>query len=277
MSEILKIKYRTWYQGQPPQKIKLEIPGWGGKNNEHTDGSEAQPWHCTPFLDGSTYGLELLYPFDTECHVKIVEDKITFEGDFSAESSKTQPVKLPPFISFAAGHFGMTSCLDIQVPETHVLRIESHPSFYTDNTHTIPCVVPGHLQTAWWPKIFFVVFKFPLPGQTYIFKKNMPYAQIIVLPKKPVYSIDEMNETERNSRNLLDNKIVKNSNIFTKNAWRSNLGYDFDDKYKILSGIFAKAGTEGVINFVNNVKPKKTIKLKLIHENKTLQNKKKGT
>ena len=57
------------------------------------------------------------------------------------EITKPQGVHLPPFACFADGHFGMTSCLDIQVPDGYVLRMESHPRFYTDTTNTVPCVV----------------------------------------------------------------------------------------------------------------------------------------
>lgn len=252
--EKIPIKYRTWYQGEPPRPIRLQIPGWAGEQNKHTDGDVPQAWHCTPFVEASTYGLELVYNFDTECHVKYVDGELKFIGDFSQEKHKIVPqISLPPFSTFAPGHFGMSSCADIMVPEGHILRLEPHPRYYTDETHTTPLCIPGHLATAWWPKIFFVVFKNPMPGQTYIFRKGEPYAQILVLPRKVQYDIEPMTATEANRRNNIDDIIVKYGKIFSTNDWHDNLGHNFNDKYKVLNNVFTKSGKDGVIKFLDQV------------------------
>lgn len=248
-----EIKYRTWFKGIPPRPIKLEIPGWAGDSHGHSDGDRPQPWHCPPFVDGATYGLELLYPFDSECHVKVVDGQIKFEGDFAEENRLVNGVQFPPFMSFAPGHFGFTSSLDLKVPPGHILRLEAHPRFYTDTTYTVPLAVPGHIQTEWWPKIFFVVFKQPMPGQTYIFRKNEPYAQVLVLPRKVVYDIKEMTPEEKEERRVLDDKLAKYHKYFVRNRWTDHIGHTFDDKYRILSGIFAKHGVDGINNFLNKI------------------------
>ena len=272
MHEPIRVKYRYWHQGKPPKPIRLQIPGWSGIDNQHTNGSKAQPWHCQPFVDGSTYGLELCYPFDTECHVQVRDGKLEFIGDFEEENKVTmlQNVKLPPFSSFAEGHFGMTSCLDLQVPDDMVLRIESHPRFYTDTTNTVPCVVPGHLQTSWWTKIFFVVFKNPVEGQKYIFRKGEPYAQILVLPKKCSYDVVEMTENEKFKRGTQDNIIVDFARNIAGNTWVSEAGHEFDDKYKKLSTVAAKNGCPYMTKHLEDIKnkPKVSIKRKLLKKRK---------
>lgn len=250
--EKIKIKYRTWFRGQAPRPIKLEIPGWAGEQNNHTNGDKPQPWHCVPFIEGSTYALELVYPFDTECHIKNINGKIIFDGDFSEENKLCPDVKLPPFLSFAPGHFGMTSSLDIQVPTDFVLRTEPHPRFYTDITGTVPCCLAGHIQTEWWPSFFFVVFKNPLHGQSIIFRKNEPYGQILVLPRKASYDIQEMSNEEKTERGFLDSKISSHFKKFAKNDWLDHLGNNFSDKYKQLLTIFNKSGSNGVKTFLSN-------------------------
>ena len=244
MSETIRVKCRTWHLGKPPKSIKLQIPGWSGCDHTHTHGSKAQPWHCQPFIDGSTYGMELTFPFETEFHATMRDGKMHFEGDFAAENEITKPqgVHLPPFACFADGHFGMTSCLDIQVPDGYVLRMESHPRFYTDTTNTVPCVVPGHLQTSWWSKIFFVVFKNPVEGQKYIFRKDEPYAQILILPKKVSYEVDPMTEQEIFKRGSQDGIIADNARSIAGLTWTSEGGHQFDDKYKKLASVAAKHG-----------------------------------
>src|SRR5947209_1779647 len=81
--KIIPIKYRNWLHGQPPKRIKLDIPGWAGENSW----AMPQPWHCKPFADANTYGLELVYTWQTTCTVTCdnPEGMCSFEGNFDAE------------------------------------------------------------------------------------------------------------------------------------------------------------------------------------------------
>ena len=260
----LHIKYRTWYKVVPPKQIKLKIPGWSGEQNEHKTGDKPMPWHCIPFVESSTYGLELCYPFESECRVYLDEKgEVKFDGDFSKDIAdcSDNSISFPPFSSFAPGHFGMTSALDIQAPEDYVLRTEPHPRFYVDTVGDVPCCISGHLQTQWWSKIFFVVFKNPLPGQTLIFRKNEPYGQIIFVPKKVKYDIQEMTLKEKIERQELTNKITNLSKNYINNKWIDHKGNSFDDKYKVLSKIYQEQGIEGINKFLDSVKGSK-IKIK---------------
>lgn len=272
--EKINVKYRTWFKGIAPRPIKLEIPGWAGEPNAHTDGDKPQPWHCPPFVEGSTYGLEICYPFDTECHIKMVGENIVFEGDFREENKNCPEVQLPPFLSFAPSHFGTTSSVDIRVPDGYILRLEPHPRFYTDTTGTVPCCLAGHIQTDWWPRIFFMVFKNPFPGQTIIFRKGDPIAQALILPKKISYNIQEMSEEEKNRRLKTDSKIDQLIKKYAKNEWKDHRGHSFSDKYKQLSKIAAKGGEKAVNDFLNQLQyddlqvklPKKQFKRKLLRK-----------
>jgi hypothetical protein len=250
-TELIELRCRTWYKGLFPKRIKLKIPGWAGESANHSSGNPPQPWHCPPFVEGSTYGLELIYPYDTECIVRNNNETAFFDGDFDKE----KPIDItrwPPFESFAPGFYGFTSSLDIKVPANYVIRLESHPKYYTDKTYTTPCVVPGHIQTEWWTRIFFIVFKVPPPNGIHVFKKREPYAQILILPKTVKYQIKEMSDGEKRERNLLENKIHEAEHYLGKNKWIDNSGHAFNDKYKVLSGIFSKSGIEGVKNYIDN-------------------------
>jgi hypothetical protein len=253
--ESIEVKYRTWYKGIPPKPIKLEIPGWAGDSHGHKDGDRPMPWHCIPFVEASTYGLELLYPFAVECHVKNVGGKIVFEGDWDKEQPPND-VQFPPFLSFAPGHFGFTSSMDIEAPPGHIIRLEPHPRLYTDTTGTVPLAVAGHIQSEWWPKIFFVVFKSPLPGQEYIFREGEPYAQILILPRKVTYSVKEMSQQEKDVRLRRDHYISQHRTKIANHSWFDYLNNNFDDKYKVLSQIYAKEGVAGVDRFLEEINAK---------------------
>jgi hypothetical protein len=84
--DTLTIRYSTYYADVPPPQPRLANVSWAGSpDKKMEDGSEVQPWHCLPFVEGSTYGLELVYPFETECHVVAERGTIGFEWDFAKE------------------------------------------------------------------------------------------------------------------------------------------------------------------------------------------------
>lgn len=246
----IDVKYRTYFKGIPPQPIKLQIPGWAGVHNKHTNGDEPQPWHCPPFVSGSTYGLELIYPFDTECRVIRKDGNVIFEGDFSNESpwSETGKPASPPFMSFAPNHYGFTSSLDIMPPDNCITRLEPHPRFYTDTTGTCPIAITGHIA-PWWSKIFFVVFKSPREGETHIFRYGEPYAQLLILHNKVIYNIKEMTIEEQRTREKLSSKIDNLTEEVANKIWHDYRGNKFNDRYKVLSKI---AQNENIDDYLNN-------------------------
>lgn len=271
----MEVKYRTWHTAQPPRPIKLQMPGWSGKDRRHDNGAEPQPWHCPPFVDASTYAHELVYPYKSECVVKRVGGELVFEGDFSeepwsiAENGETvmgnQPKKrTPPMMSFAAGHYGMSSGLDMEPPEGYVIRTEPHPRFYTDDTGTVPCLLAGHIQ-RWWSRIFFVVFKAPREGETQIFRPGEPYGQVLFVPQKNPVHFEHFSPEEARGREFREKRIGDHGKKIANHSWYDNKMQSFDDKYKVLSSAYAKGGYEGVDGTIEEKikKPGPTIKTKI--------------
>lgn len=256
MTEV-EVRYRTWYKGLPPRPIKLQIPGWAGSNKKHCNGERPQPWHCPPFVDGSTYGLELIYPFDNECRVRRVGDEIVFDGDFKSEciAWDTSGEGKPPFLSFAPDHYGMTSALDIMPPEGYCFRLEPHPRFYTDRTGTCPIAAAGNIQ-RWWGRIFFVAFKSPLEGETHVFRKGEPYAHVLIIPNKPNIVVKQMTEEEAQQRAEQERKLGDYGDLIAKNNWRDHKGLPFNDKYKVLASAFSKDGEAGIQEVIESAQKK---------------------
>jgi hypothetical protein len=249
-NEKILVKYRTWHLGLPPRPIRMPVPGWAGDHKKHDNGCTAQAWHCPPFVEGSTYGLELVYPFEQETRVTFDGKKINFEGDF--EGQEVWPKKGPPFDSFASHHYGMTSCLDILPPEGHVLRLETHPRFYTDTVGDVPCALAGHIR-RFWPKIFFVVFKAPWPGQTHVFRKGEPYAKVLIVPEKVSYEVEKMSDDEANARDALDHEMVTAAPLIHRNKFTTgDTKLTFDDKYRQLLGVYNREGADGVKRYVRS-------------------------
>jgi len=252
----IELSYRAWNQAQPPRRIKLGIPGWAGEDTPAADGAQPQPWHCRPFVDAASYGIELVYGFETECRVTRGEDgAIRFDGDFSGEIARAKGAGqdlVVPFGTFAPHHYGMTSALDVMPPPGHVLRIEPHPRFFTDMTGTVPAAVPGHIE-RFWPRMFFVVFKSPAVGETHVFRPGEPFAQLLVVPAQATYALSPMPEEQAEDRRTQDRQMTSLGYLLAKNLWHAGNGYWFDDKYKQLLRIYRAGGLDGVREHLRQV------------------------
>jgi hypothetical protein len=214
---------------------------------------------------------------------------VLFEGDFSSEDwsigeDATYPSgtkkTTPPFLSFAKGHYGMSSSLDMEPPEGYVIRTEPHPRFYTDETGTVPCMLAGHIQ-RWWSRIFFVVFKAPREGETQIFRPGDPYGQVLFVPQKMSFTFERFTHEEVAKRESRDRKISNYGSKIATNVWKDSKGLQFDNKYKTLSSAYAKGGYEDVDSTIDKKASAPelcTIKTKIpkrLFKNEKLSNKKK--
>jgi len=248
----LKIKYATYSKATPPQPIRVKTPGWAGTPDKMEDGSPGQPWHCLPFVEASTYGLELIYPFETECQVVNDNGLVRIDWDFSKEPGGD--VTGAEFTTFhpkeASKHYLFTTRIDVQAPAGHVIRTEPHPRFFTDDTQTCPLAVIGHLQTEWWPRKLFVVFKVPPPGHRHIFRKGEAYAQIIFVPKRAGYELEKLTPEEEAQRRKMDGEIEMARLQIADNVWHNSSGYQLSNHYKILAAAFVRDGQVGVAQTV---------------------------
>ena len=248
----LQLKYFTFEKSPPPQPIRMKVPGWSGPAQKMEDGSEPQPWHCMPFTEGATFGLELVYPFETECEVVNDAGHVRFEWDFAKEADgKLTGGEFVTFFPKEASRFYLFNTgVDLQPPPGYVIRTEPHPRFFTDDTGTVPIAIVGHVQSEWWPKKFFVVFKAPPPGERHIFRKGEPYAQLLLLPQKMSIETVPMALEENDRRRRLEERIALSTSHIASNIWRNASGYAFNNHYKILARSFAREGMAGVENAV---------------------------
>jgi hypothetical protein len=252
-SEIV-ILYRSRFNGVPPRPIKLLVPGWAGEKVPRGDGSVPQPWHCKPFVDGATYGLELVYPFSSECRVRMRRNRLIVDADFSEEPDwmlDTNGKPEVPFSAFATGHYGMTTCLDVQPPSGFVLRIEPHPRVFSGESSDAPLAIPGHIE-RFWPRILFVVFKAPPPRQVHVFRKGEPYAQLLVVPQKVRYAVEKMSRSQEKCRARQDKSIAQTAELLSTGWWESAFGGYFDDKYKQLGRFCSIRGEEATAKRIDD-------------------------
>jgi hypothetical protein len=237
MKEVVDIPV-LWRSHSPheigPRPTKLEIPGWAGEKTSG-DGAKPQPWHCMPWVEASIYGIELVFPWE-EFRISTKNNKLIVEGNEPRLEGHI------PFKAFAPGHYGFGSGLDIQVPPNHILRLEPHPRYFVDTTGTVPLLVPGHLQTEWWTRTFFIVFKMPPEGQTHIFRKNEGYGQAFILPQKVKYDIARMTDEQAEKRIRWERISYFYDTQIGRKDWTAHDGHRFNDKYKVMAHAWKNGG-----------------------------------
>jgi hypothetical protein len=244
----LKVEYFTYENALPPQPIHLKIPGWAGGPEKMEEGVQSQPWHCLPFVEGCTYGLELLYPHETECRIINENWALRMEFDYRKE----------PGGKLTGGEFGFFAPrrapkqyffmprIDIQPPPGYVVRIEPHPRYFTDTTGTVPTAMIAHLQMEWYPKLLFIVFRVPWPGQRHIFRKGEPFAQLLLVPHHLHYDMTPMSPVKAAERRELEKNIMTSRRTIATNPRQGADGNELDNHYKVLATAFARGGMAAV-------------------------------
>jgi hypothetical protein len=247
---IIKVSFKG--TELPLRPIRISSPGWAGDPVKMEDGAPIQPLHCLPFVEGSTYGLELLYPHETPCHVVNDNGVPRFEWDFMNEPGG--PLEGGEFLFFSpiekARFYLFNTRLDIQPPPGYVIRTEPHPQFFTDDTGTIPLPMIGHLQNEWYPRPLFVVFRVPRLGQRHIFRKNEAYAQLLFVPQQQKYEITWMTSEEEEARYELRKNIQSARGDIATKQWYNATNNEQDNHYKVLAAAFGRGGQAEVERLV---------------------------
>lgn len=230
-----EVKYRLTEPALSPRRTKLQVPGWAGEPVPRKTGNMEYPFHCVPFSEYATAGMEVLWPYDD---VKVHGNYGGLPWFESSWSDRPQDGRAwPPLRSFGKMYYTFQLLLDLKPEAGMAIKVETHPSYYTDPNDTTPCAVPALIR-AWWPMIFFLVFKTPLEGAAHLFRKGQPFAQFSVVPEDYDFELVEMTEDEANERELLSRRIYAAREGITKDSeWLSATQTVFDGTYRRIAGV----------------------------------------
>ena len=238
-----RVKFRLIEPRLDPRPIRLAVPGWAGEPQPRVDGSHEQPWHCTPFSEMAKYGVEILYPYESELRVSTQDGRYAFMGDFGPPPDDGR--SWPPFRPFGEGFYTFQLLLDLKPEQGFATRIDPHPRFFTDPTDTTPLAVPALIRN-WWPMIYFMVFKAPPEGGTHVFRPGEPVAQFTFVPEEPDFVLEPMTEDEAAERELHSRRIYESrSTLGADSQWLSTTNTVFDATYRRLHGALRGGAAKG--------------------------------
>ncbi len=217
-----------------PRRTKLEIPGWAGNPERRADGSREQPWHCIPFSEGAKYAIEVFYPYNNQLEVRKDGGRLMFRGDFGPPPAPGR--SWPPFRNFGDDYYTYQILLDLTPEPGFAVKVETHPSFYTDTSGTTPIAVPALIR-EWWPMLYFIVFKAPTEGRAHVFRPGAPIAQFSMIPAEPDFELVPMSEEEAAERELQSRRIyASRETLGADSQWLSTTNTVFDGTYRRLHG-----------------------------------------
>lgn len=229
----LEIAYRTWVDSVPsPRKLQVEVPGWGGTR----DMGMPQPWHCKPFLDGNSLGIELFWGLPAT--VVITGDGVDaqIEGDLEPITGTKDTIS-----QFARGHYGINSNYHLRVPPGWGLLVLPHPRWSLDPYQSeLPAIVPGLLESAWWPHLFFVVSRIPPAGVRHVFRYGEPFCQVLPVPLDVGVKLRRMDEAERAEAMANEAFCKDDYHTVSTHSWWSENQHHFGNIYKVLSRRFRR-------------------------------------
>ena len=218
------VSYRSFNPRLQPRRLRMEIPGWAGEPQPRADGAHEYPWHCVPFSEAARAAIELCYPFDGELHVTMQGGELQFESTAEA----------PPFRAFGRDYYTYQILLDLKVPDGMAYKTEPHPSFFTDRTGTVPIAVPAIIR-AWWPMMFFCVFKAPIEGATHIFRSGEPFMIVTLVDPESRIELVDMSPEQAAERELQAERIYASRNTLGADSrWTSDTNTVFDGTYRRL-------------------------------------------
>jgi hypothetical protein len=190
------------------------------------------PFHCKPWVDGQTVGWTLFYGYLTP--VTIVGQE---NGRIQVHNLEqlTRETNQPRIIDqFANGHFGIGSGYILQTPPGIVsLLIPS------TNAPTGLETVTGVIETDWYPRQLFLVFKVPSPGVEIYLDYKVELARVVLIPRHEQLEAQPMTEDELRALQGREQQYVEEERL-TPTRWTAVSGDSFTHLYKNWSNRYRK-------------------------------------
>lgn len=186
----------------------------------------ASPRHCKPWVDAMSLGWSL--PF---AHPGSLEVRRASDGGVVASwldpGSRSRPV---PASNFADGYFGLATGYAFRTPPGIGLLVTALPM----NQSGPQQIVPGLVETDWYPKPLFVVLEAPALDGSLRFSWGDPIAWLIPVPTKEL-RIAEADGDARvrfiRERNAYDQFLRAHGEL----RWTSAEGHGFSRQYRVCS------------------------------------------
>lgn len=150
---------------------------------------QAVPFHCKPWVDGQSLGWTLFYGWLTPITITGGPDGRIAVTNLAQLAAETQQ---PAIVDqFAAAHFGIGTGYTLQTPPGLVALIlppvDPPPHLET---------IVGVVETDWYPRQLFLVFRTPAPGVAVSLDYRMALARVVLVPRHDGLQAQPLDDVE---------------------------------------------------------------------------------
>lgn len=182
------------------------------------------PFHCKPWVDGSTAGWTLFYGFLTPLTiVGLADGQVRIDGidQLQAETRAIQQAHV-----FAKGLFSLSTGYKLHTSPGMVTLLIS-PSQPPAGYEPLTAVV----ETDWFPKDIFLAVKAPAEGETIELEYKSELARAIVVPRQDTTQAVAMDDAEVEAIMASEAEYLEAQRT-TPTRWRAATGDEFTHLYK---------------------------------------------
>ena len=187
----------------------------------------AVPHHCKPWVDGQSIGWTLSYGFFTDITIRGLPDGKIEVDNLDRLAKEAQQPKVVD--QFARGHFGISSGYTFSTPNG-ILSLLLPSDHAPENLS----LITGVIETDWYPRQIFLVFKSPKEGEEIHLEYQQPIAKVVLVPRHEGISAESLSPTELESLEESRNRYLKEE-ATTPTHWVDADGQPFTNLYKIWS------------------------------------------
>jgi hypothetical protein len=222
----MKIRYEPLFKSFPALSgVKPWIPA-RDRELARESPPPALPLHCKPWLDASSHGLLLRFPYKATV---TITDTGRHPPDIRISPASAERVYSRMAYSFAEDHFGLSSGYWLKT-DPGVGTFTNHlPYGYPSKG----ILVPGLVETWRFPKNLFIVFKSPEPGGSITFEYEDPLCVLIPVVCEPVVgepmSAEDIQEFQA-QREHWHEYLAEHPELY----WTAREGETFTHLYKVL-------------------------------------------
>ena len=222
MAYMLKFAKSVAYIPDPARSRPF-IPD-GDKAKAATTPPAVVPFHCKPWLDGQSVGWTLFYGYLTSVTIEVGENCRIQVKNLSRLAQETNQPRI--IEQFADAHFGLGTGYTLHTPPGFVSLLLPASQAPLGLEALI-----GVVETDWYPRQLFAVFRVPAPGQTITLDYRVPLLRVVVIPRHEQLEIKPLNEDEQTILTQREAAYVAEEGE-TATRWLDDAGHTFTHLYK---------------------------------------------
>ncbi len=221
----MRLKYRPLFDNFPPLQRVKPIIAAEHRHRAKQSPPPALPLHCKPWVDASSYGVLLTFPYKTTLTIYGRPDA---SPTFTMSPASTQLIYGPLGQMFSKEHFSLGSGYWFKTDPGVGIFTNHLPDGYQSRSR----LVPGLVECWRYPKRLFVVFRAPAPGETIKFEYGDPLC-VLMPVATGVVGADLMTTDEwqvlKDQRRRWDEHRERHPEL----EWTSAEGTKFTHMYKV--------------------------------------------